>query len=439
MELAQGRYRLIRRLGEGGTGVVYGAADSLLGRTVAIKALHPSFDATLLRREGQALARMNHPGVVALYDLIEQDDRPYLVMEYVDGCDLGQWLTEHDALDLDAALTLFARIASIVSDAHLNGLVHCDLKPSNVLLSRAGEIKLSDFTLARLMGNGQVASSLGGSDGYAAPEALDGGEADARTDIFSLGALLRRLTSGAGDSHPQAATIRAMANRALSTDRAERFATVEAMLAALPLPMSDVTRVVGRSVASDVTRILPRRRTSAGLRRGRLMGPVATVFAVLTIAGGAVFVRLPVAASPARVTLPNLVTTQTRSAKLVALSLQLQYRVQYAYSSTVPIGVVVEQRPAPGAQIDKHGIVTVTVSKGPAPVAIPDLSGSAIDAATIELQRLGFHVIRQMHDALGSPAGLVLDQIPSPHTLMVPGAAITLTVSQKPWWDILGW
>jgi serine/threonine-protein kinase len=160
---------------------------------------------------------------------------------------------------------------------------------------------------------------------------------------------------------------------------------------------------------------------------------------VLLLTGAMVLLRLPAAASPARVTLPNLVATQTGSAQLVARSLQLRYRIVYAYSSSVPAGVVMEQRPAPDTQIDKHGVVTVTVSKGPAPVPVPDLNGVAADTATAELSRLGFHVIRQTQDSLGTSAGVVLEQSPSPHTLKVPGSTITLTVSQKPWWDVLGW
>jgi eukaryotic-like serine/threonine-protein kinase len=440
MELAHGRYRLTRRLGEGGTGVVYAASDTLLGRTVAIKALHPSFEGTLLHREGQSLARLNHPGVVSLYDLIEQDGRPYLVMEYVDGCDLGQWLAQHEPLDLESGLVLFARIAAVVADAHSSGILHCDLKPSNVLLSTSGEVKLSDFTLARLMQDQDSALPLGGSDGYTAPEVATGDTVDAATDIFSLGAILRRLTRTClSDTDARAAGVRVAVDRALSPARSERFPTVEELLAALPLPPSDVTRLVGRSSILDLTRILPRSMPRAQPRKGRILAPAVTVFAALMLAGAMLVLRLPAAASPARVTLPNLVATQTGSAQLVARSLQLEYRVSYAYSSTVPAGVVMEQRPAPNSEIDKHGTVTVTVSKGPAPMPVPNLNGVAADTATAELSHLGFRVIQQTQDSVGTPAGIVLGQVPSPGTMKLPGSTVTLTVSQKPWWDVFGW
>lgn len=439
MELARGRYRLNRLLGAGGTGSVYGAADTLLGRTVAIKALHPSFDGTLLRREGQSLAQLNHPGVVSLYDLIEQDGRPYLVMEYIDGCDLEQWLAERGPLDAEGALSLFARIATVVAAAHQHGIVHCDLKPSNVLLSTGGEIKLTDFTLARLAGHIRSSEPLGSSNGYTAPEALTGESNDPGIDIYSLGAILRRLSASVSEDDPRAYQIRAAVACALAPARAERFETVEAMLAALPVPESSVTRVAGRSIISDITRILPRSTTSPEPRRGRVFGPVATLCAAFAIAGAVVFVRLPAAAAPARVTLPNLVATQSGSAQLVARSLQLQYRTTYVYSSTVRSGVVISQRPAPNSQIDKHGVVAVIVSKGPEPISIPDLNGSAADAAAAQLTQLGFHVVRQTQDAVGTPAGIVLSQVPAAHTLKVPGSTITITVSQKPWWDVFGW
>ena len=439
MDLAQGRYRIIRRLGEGGSGVVYSAADTLLGRTVAIKALHPAFNSAVLHHEARALAYLNYPGVVSIYDLIEQDGRPYLVMEHVDGCDLGQWLSERGPLPLDDALALFASIAVTVAAAHQSGILHCDLKPSNVLLATDGQVKLTDFTLARLLGITDSTQASGGSDGYAAPETLTGGEVDARTDVFGLGALLHRLTGGCQGTDLASTQVRAAIARARSAMPHERFASVEAMISALPLLPDGVTRIAGRSVVREATRILPRPAPRKPATTVKALGPVITGLAALAVAVAAIYVRLPAAASPARVTLPNLVATQSGSAQLVARSLQLHFRALYAYSTRVPAGVVMAQWPRPNAQVDRRGTVTVTVSKGPAPVAIPDLTGAEADSALAVLTHLGFHVLRHTQDSLGTSAGLVLDQSPSAGTLRVPGSTVTLTVSQKPWWDVFGW
>ncbi|HEX6507709.1 MAG TPA: PASTA domain-containing protein, partial [Chloroflexota bacterium] len=147
-----------------------------------------------------------------------------------------------------------------------------------------------------------------------------------------------------------------------------------------------------------------------------------------------IFSRFPASAAPARVTLPDLVATQSQSAQLVARSLQLRYRAHLVYSSTVPAGIVLDQWPRPNSQIEKSGVVTVDVSKGPAPVALPDLGGMQADAAAALLSRLGFHVVIQTQDTISPAAGTVIGQAPDPHVLRVPGATITLTVSHKPWW-----
>ncbi|HEX6506355.1 MAG TPA: serine/threonine-protein kinase, partial [Chloroflexota bacterium] len=289
MEIARGRYRLIRRLGEGGTGVVYQAVDLVLGRTVAIKALHPAFDTELLRREGRSLAQMSHPGVVALHDLVEHHGRPYLVMEYVDGCNLEQWLARIEAIDLEKALSIFTRIARIVVDAHALGLLHCDLKPANVLVSTAGEIKLSDFTLARLALGGRLPAPAGGSERYAAPEALRGGHVDARADVYGLGAILRRLLESASETSPAETQIRAVIARSTAALPDDRYSTAAELLEALPPTGGDLTRISGRSAVSELTRILPR--SGATRRKTRILTPAITAVAAVAIVGGAIFSR----------------------------------------------------------------------------------------------------------------------------------------------------
>jgi serine/threonine-protein kinase len=433
MEIAHGRYRLIRRLGEGGTGIVYQAADLLLGRTVAVKELRPAFDTALLRREGQSLAHASHPGVVSLHDLVEHGGRPYLVMEYVDGCNLEQWLTGGQDLSPERALQIFIRIAEIVAAAHELGVLHCDLKPANVLLSTSGEVKLTDFTLARLARRGEFPGDAGGSERYTAPEVLRGGTVDRRADVYSLGAILRRLLGSLEGASPLAAQVRNAIVRATAALPEDRYATVADLLADLPAAGSDLTHVAGRSAVSDLTRILPR---PPGRPAGRALGPVAMAAAALVIAGAAISTRFPAAASPARVTLPDLVATQSRSAQLVARSLQLRYGVHFVYSSSVPAGVVMRQWPRPNTEIERHSLVTVDVSKGPAPIALPDLDGMQSDAASALLSRLGFRVALHTVDDITHDSGTVLGQSPDPHALEVPGATVTLTVSHKPWWWI---
>jgi serine/threonine protein kinase len=212
---ALGAYRMVRVLGEGGMGTVFLAEQtSPVRRQVAIKLVRPGHHAAALRsrfeRERQALARMNHENIARVFEAAATDDgRPYLVMEYVE----GQPITEHcDAkrLGLRERLTLFVAVCDAIQHAHQKGVVHRDLKPGNVLVTMQGERalpKVIDFGLARATGGIDLeAGSLHTLDGqvlgtpeYMSPEqtGLEGIDVDARTDVYSLGALLHELLVGA--------------------------------------------------------------------------------------------------------------------------------------------------------------------------------------------------------------------------------------------------
>jgi eukaryotic-like serine/threonine-protein kinase len=426
---SDGRYRRVRRLGRGGAGTVYAAADTLLGRTVALKVVHGAIDPDLLRREAQSLARLQHPAIVVLHDLIDTDDGPALVLEYVEGTDLDAWLTEHGTPGRDAGLALFAQVARAVAYAHALGVLHCDIKPSNILLAVDGEVKLTDFTLAQLLEYGRFHGPRGGSVDYAAPEQLQaGGTVDERTDVYALGILLRRLT---GDCDDEAVTV--AIERATRPEPAERFASVAEMLKALPVA-ADVTRLVGAPRGSELTRVLPgrapRRHGSRSASR-LLLGAVSG--AVVVAAGFEGWTKFATA-SPARVTLPNMVATNAPSARLVARSLQLDSHLQRVYSADSPAGTVIAQRPLAGTALPPHGTVTLIVSKGPRPVAVPSVSNLTRTAAVAELQHLHLKVQIQTQDTIFHAAGYVLDQSPAPQVKLLPGATVTITVSTTPWW-----
>jgi eukaryotic-like serine/threonine-protein kinase len=229
-----GPYEIVGPLGAGGMGEVYKARDTRLDRTVAIKVLPDGFAGDGQRRqrferEARAIAALSHPQVCALYDVGRAGETDYLVMEYLEGETLAERL-QRGALPLDQVLRHAAEIAGALSAAHRVGIVHRDLKPGNVMLTKSG-VKLLDFGLAKAASGVPVASLLSelsteskpltgegtilGTLQYMAPEQLEGKEADARTDIFSLGAVLYEMATGrrAFEGKTRASVIAAILER----------------------------------------------------------------------------------------------------------------------------------------------------------------------------------------------------------------------------------
>ncbi|MCY7399695.1 MAG: serine/threonine protein kinase [Nocardioides sp.] len=197
-----GRYSLGREIGRGGSGTVHLAHDEVLGRTVAIKrigVMPGADDADMQRaeREARLAASLNHPHVVAVFDLVEEDGCHWLVMEYVEGQTLSQLVADRGPLDTTAAAALLAQTADALSDAHDGGIVHRDVKPSNILVSD-GVAKLSDFGIARSANDASLTQTglVTGSPAYLAPEVASGSSATSASDVWSLGATLFHAVSG---------------------------------------------------------------------------------------------------------------------------------------------------------------------------------------------------------------------------------------------------
>ncbi|NYD59430.1 serine/threonine protein kinase [Nocardioides marinisabuli] len=201
-----GRYTLEREIGRGGMGAVWLGRDEMLGRAVAIKRLGavPGQDpddrerAERAEREARLAARLSHPHVVAVYDLVEQDDEQYLVMEHVDGTNLAGYLRAEGPLSPDRAAELLGQAAEALAAAHEAGIVHRDVKPSNMLVTADGQVKLSDFGIARAEADPSLTRTglVTGSPAYLAPEVASGASATARSDVWSLGASLYHALAG---------------------------------------------------------------------------------------------------------------------------------------------------------------------------------------------------------------------------------------------------
>ncbi|MDT0447280.1 Stk1 family PASTA domain-containing Ser/Thr kinase [Streptomyces johnsoniae] len=206
-----GRYRVEERIAVGGMATVYRGVDTRLDRVLALKVMHPSLaeDAAFVERfirEAKSVARLDHPNVVGVLDQGTDRSYVYLAMEYVAGCTLRDVLRDRGALRPRAVLDILEPMLAGLAAAHRGGLVHRDIKPENVLIGDDGRVKIADFGLVRGVDNQTSATtgSLLGTVSYLAPEQIEGGTVDARTDVFACGVLLYEMLTGArphaGDS-----------------------------------------------------------------------------------------------------------------------------------------------------------------------------------------------------------------------------------------------
>src|SRR5689334_2210797 len=193
-------YKILEKLGEGGMGVVYKAQDTKLDRIVALKFLPHHLtanDAEKARflQEAKAAAALNHPNACSVIDIQEVDDQQFIIMEYVDGTTLRKRIPIQK---VDDALTYAVQIGEALSEAHSKGIVHRDVKAENIMVNSKNQIKVMDFGLAKLKGSLKLTrtSSTVGTLAYMAPEQIQGGEVDARSDIFSFGIVLFEMLTG---------------------------------------------------------------------------------------------------------------------------------------------------------------------------------------------------------------------------------------------------
>ena len=276
-ELIADRYELEELVGTGGMSSVYRAHDMLLERDVALKVLHQQFTADgdyveRFRREARSVAQLSHPNIVTVIDRGEQDDRQFIVFEYVDGENLKSLVEREGPLPEREAVELTLQVARALGFAHENGLVHRDVKPQNVLLNGDGRAKVTDFGIARSLdvhgGLTQTGTVMGTSD-YIAPEQARGQRVDAQSDIYSLGAVLYELLTGEvpfpGDNfvavamrhiNEPAPSVReqrpelsprldAAIRRAMAKDPRERFGSMDELCSELSACLEAETAVSG--------------------------------------------------------------------------------------------------------------------------------------------------------------------------------------------------
>ena len=199
-----GRYRVEHELGRGGMAKVYRGEDTVLGRTVAIKVLAPQYAddpnfVTRFRREAQAAARLSNQHVVSVFDTGSDDGVHFIVMEFVEGRTLAEFLTGGGRIMPERAIDIAIDVCRALEAAHAQGVVHRDIKPGNIMLNAAGEVKVTDFGIARVVTTAETVAQTAavlGTASYLSPEQAQGQPVDGRSDLYSLGCVLYEMVTG---------------------------------------------------------------------------------------------------------------------------------------------------------------------------------------------------------------------------------------------------
>ena len=472
--LLGGRYELGEPLGYGGMAEVHRGRDVRLGRDVAVKILRadlardPAFQARF-RREAQSAAALNHPAIVSVYDTGDDSTGegtvPYIVMEYVEGRTLRDVLRNEGRLLPERALEVTADVLGALDYSHRAGIVHRDIKPANVMLTRSGDVKVMDFGIARALATSaatmtQTAEIIGTAH-YLSPEQARGEHVDARSDIYSTGCLLFELITGrppfTGDSPVAVAyqhvredptppshlvedvspAIDAIVLKALAKNPANRYqsaaemrADIERALAGRPVeatPILDMPTTV--TTAATETMALRRGPDEREPRRG--LAYFLLFLGVLLIFAAVAFIARNLAGSSSPgVTTPNVKGLTLAQAEQALATAHLHVGdIKQAYNDQFAAGVVSDQDPVGGIRTDRNSGVDLTISKGAAPVKVPQLVGQQQAAAENALAAAGLRLGNVTTMDAAAPQGQVLQQDPLANTAVQKASQVSIVVA----------
>jgi len=439
------RYELGETLGFGGMSEVHSGRDLRLDRDVAVKVLRadlardPSFYLRF-RREAQNAAALNHPAIVAVYDTGEADTSdgplPYIVMEQVEGETLRDLLRNDGPLTPRRAMEVMGDVCAALDFSHRHGIVHRDVKPANIMINRAGAVKVMDFGIARAIADGastmtQTAAVIGTAQ-YLSPEQARGEQVDARSDVYAVGCVLYELLTGeppfTGDSpiavayqhvredpRPPSqvnaavpATLDSIVLKAMSKNPANRYQTAGEMRTDLvrvlagqrPAAPSIMTEEDRTEIMGAVPLLATRSgddvqsvgasgdEPGRGRRRALIVLASAVGIALLTLVAYFLYV-LNGGGQPSQVAVPDVTRQTSEQAQSTIIGRGLQVMVLSVPDATVPPGNAVKTDPAAGVQVNENSTIRLTVSTGPQQVPVPTLAGLTLEQASAALVQVG--------------------------------------------------
>jgi len=491
-----GRYEILEKIGIGGMSVVYKAKCHLLNRFVAVKVLRPELVeneefVARFKRESQAAASLTHPNIVNMYDVGQEDDTHYIVMEYIDGKTLKEFIREKGRLTSEEAVKICSQICSALNHAHNNHIVHRDIKPQNILMTKDGIPKVADFGIARAVTSATVTmagSNVIGSVHYFSPEQARGGYVDKKSDIYSLGIVFYEMVTGVvpfegdsaisvalkhiqekvtppGDIYPDIPkSIQYIIEKAIEKDIDKRYHDTADMLSDLnrALKEPDGEYIKRSEEDQQATRVIPaindrvinpegqlneadgedlpeeyeeEDEEVAEKKRNRIwigvsISVIILVFLVLFLVLRGIYQQN---FARREVEVPLVEGYDYEIAETILKSRELIMKiVEWREDNTVREGEVLSQIPKEGMKVNTDSAVNVIVSSGPKKAIVPSLINESLRSAEIKLENKGLTAAAPEYVPSQIASGYVVEQDPPAYTEVSEGTEVKLYVSKGP-------
>ena len=472
------RYELNEHIGGGGMADVYMAEDLLLKRIVAVKILHEQFRSdeefiNKFHREAQSAAGLSHPNIVSIYDVGVSGNDHYIVMEYVPGHTLKRRIQTEGKLPVADALNIAYHIADALSAAHAAGIVHCDIKPHNILLSQDGMAKVADFGIARAVTESTVTYSgnVVGSVHYFSPEQAKGTYITPKSDVYSLGVVMYEMLTGklpfTGDTPVSIAMkhlqetpmpirkidpnipplVESIVMQAMNKDPNGRPDSAEMARDILEAAKILHTAIPQTEVMPDpyATQFIPRVENTISesdnedeneqAEKSSFVSKLAKLGLVLVLAVGfcvGAFLSFGKFWNKSEVVVPDVVGKQMTLARQILEDSRLRVNVAETFNGEVPAGQVVSQTPEGNATVREERLVTIYVSKGGEDIEMPDLNGLSRSDAQTKIQKIGLTLGSIYEKYADEEAGTVISTDPRHGNRISKGQVVDLTVSKGP-------
>lgn len=458
------RYELLEKIGEGGMALVYKARCRILDRIVAVKVLKEEYSQNKnfvekFKVEALAAARISHPNIVNIYDVGQQGDVYYIVMEYVEGRSLKEIISQEAPLPIDKAIDIAIMICDGVHCAHEKGIIHRDIKPHNIMITETGIVKVADFGIARAISSATITfgGNIVGSVHYISPEQAKGEPVNRTTDIYSIGCVLYEMITGQVPFNAESAitvalkhihdevmpphllneavplNLEAVVLKAMDKVSGRRFLTAQEMRNnLLNLHSSNINAYNNRNNKNIVMSPVKHERNEDSLKKKKLK-PTGIVLIVIAIVGllSGLFFRMSDGLFGAEVTVPNVESLNIKEANQTLKDAGLIMRIiAQQPDEQIEKDSVISQNPTKGQKVKKGREVKVIISTGTEEQKVPNLIGYNVNEAEVLLKNKGLKIgISETFDEKHAE-NEVISQNPEAGSRVANGSKVNVVISK---------